>query len=105
MDASEHTKYLWTETAEDGSELRVSGELDAGSSQELLDAVETRVQAGGDVVLDLSALSFIDSSGVRAIAETLRRSDSEGFGFRISSASAAVVRVLEMTGMATLIDS
>lgn len=104
MDAPEDTTYLWIETDEASGRLRVSGELDAGSSHELLDAVEARIRQGGDVVLDLEGISFIDSSGIRAIAETLRRSAREEFGFRIASASETVERLLEMTGMVSLIE-
>lgn len=107
MDAPDDAAYLWITTDEaegPGAPLRVSGELDAGSVPELLAAIDVRIAEGREVVLDLAGISFLDSSGIRAIAETLRRSGAEGFGLRISAASETVERLLEMTGMAALID-
>jgi anti-sigma B factor antagonist len=55
--------------------LKLAGELDMATAEELLAAI--RDQAGDDVViLDFSGVSFMDSSGLRALLEAAR--DREG---------------------------
>lgn len=104
VDAAEDARYFWAEVDEsDGQTLvRARGEVDAGSAPALLEAIESAVAHGDGVAVDLGGVTFMDSSGVRVLAETLRRSAAEGFGFRVSAASEAVARLLEMTGMASL---
>ena len=46
--------------------FRLEGELDVAETDTLLAGVGD-IAAGGDVVLDLAGLAFIDSSGVRAL--------------------------------------
>ncbi|MGH2680682.1 MAG: STAS domain-containing protein [Actinomycetota bacterium] len=43
------------------------GELDMYSVDELSEGLQPQVAAGGDLRLDLSELTFIDSSGIRAL--------------------------------------
>lgn len=74
--------------------LTVSGELDAVSAPRLgrhlegLDLAEEQV-----VYLDLAAVSFIDSSGLRELVAPVR-----GL-IRVSAASDVVRRILEITGL------
>jgi anti-sigma B factor antagonist len=50
----------------------LSGELDMASTDRVADAVGT-VDGAGDVVFDLRALAFIDSSGIRALLQVAER--------------------------------
>lgn len=56
----------------------IGGELDMATSPRLEDAVRPSVEAGGPLVLDLSAVSFLDSTGVRAIISIARALGSRG---------------------------
>ncbi len=105
MDASDNARYLHVATDGDGDAptIRAAGELDAGSSPDLLDAVDAAAGPGAVVSLDLAEVTFIDSSGLRALAETLRRSAADGFELRIAAASEPVEHLLAMTGMASLL--
>ena len=49
--------------------FRLIGELDLATTDELLAAVGPAAEGGGDLRLDLSGLSFMDSSGLRALVQ------------------------------------
>jgi anti-anti-sigma factor len=52
----------------DGFEvLSVRGELDSGTSAQLAQELDSLVASGTPIVVDLSALSFIDSGGLHAL--------------------------------------
>lgn len=48
----------------------LSGELDMAYTEALAEAVAPLVEQPGDVIVDLQALSFIDSSGLLALLRT-----------------------------------
>ncbi|HWH15951.1 MAG TPA: STAS domain-containing protein [Miltoncostaeaceae bacterium] len=78
----------------------VAGEVDLATAPAVAEAAHRgAAEANGDspLVLDLSAVDYMDSSGLRMLNE-LRT----GFGDRLAlhRPSHAVVRVLEVTGMA-----
>ena len=50
--------------------LRVGGEVDIGSAQELRTALTKALDNDPTVVVDLGEVSFIDASGLRAILHT-----------------------------------
>jgi anti-sigma B factor antagonist len=52
---------------DDPRRYRLVGELDLYCVDELSEGLLPRVAAGGDLRLDLSELTFIDSSGIRAL--------------------------------------
>ena len=82
---------------DDGSGLKVIGELDAATAPQLTTEL-SRASHEGDVVLDLSELTFLDSCGVRSILEFAKRRNGNG-PVVISKASPAVVRVFEILGL------
>ena len=57
------------------------GELDMASAPELEQAVMPRLETGGWVVLDLRALDFIDSSGLRVVVGAHRAAEERGGRF------------------------
>lgn len=65
--------------------VRVEGELALTSSSLLELAVERELQANSDVLLDLSRIDFIDSSGLRAMTALVRIAKTNGRRFRLSS--------------------
>jgi anti-anti-sigma factor len=81
--------------------LVLSGELDLDSA----DALEQQVRGIQDtgvreVVIDLSQLDFIDSSGLRAILQIAALEDSRGWRLKLIPGSGDVQRVFELTGTA-----
>lgn len=79
--------------------VSVFGDLDL-SGAELLEAPLLGALADSAVVLDLSGCEFCDSSGIR----TLLRAASAGPSFRIAAAGPETVRVLELTGLLTVLN-
>ena len=69
---------------------------------ELRAALEV-AQASGAVVLDLGALRFLDTSGLRLILETAEASRRDGFSFSVLPGSAAVQRLFDVAGVAELV--
>jgi anti-anti-sigma factor len=85
--------------------LRVvaNGELDAASAVTLAGALDDAPIGATGLALDLSGVSFIESSGLRVIAAQLQRSEADGTPFSVSAASDAVRRIFEMTGLTSLL--
>lgn len=81
--------------------LRAAGELDVLGVAPLLEQVPVLVDGASGVVLDLSEVSFFDSSGVR-LTDSLSRACAEaGAGFCVvAPPGSRGRRVLELVGMA-----
>lgn len=71
------------------------GELDLSNAAEL----EQRLAGSIDTVLDLSELSFIDSTGIRVLIGTAQRAQQEAWEFTVRSPQPAVVRAIELVGL------
>jgi anti-anti-sigma factor len=83
--------------------VRAVGELDASSSDDLLRAIDAAVATGHGLVLELADVTFIDSSGLRVVTIGVRQARDAGYRFTIASASDAVRRIFDMTGVGHLI--
>ncbi|MEW6583640.1 MAG: STAS domain-containing protein [Actinomycetota bacterium] len=77
--------------------VRVAGELDLAGVPVLRDAVARLGRHPGRLVLDLSRLGFIDSTGVRLLVEI---DEQAGGTVALLAPSHAVTRVLDLTGLA-----
>jgi anti-anti-sigma factor len=75
----------------------LSGELDAATSRRLEESLIA--PPGSVVVLDLSQLSFMDSSGIGAIHRARRRVITGGGTLVLSRPQPMVHRVLQITGL------
>ena len=77
--------------------MDVTGDFDFADEQSFVSAVESLIEADdGGVVVDLTGVDFIDSSGVRALM-TLRA--RHGALVRIGALSAAALRVFTIAGV------
>lgn len=79
--------------------VRLIGELDVAEADALIEDLRTAVEPQGDLTLDLRALDFIDSSGVRALV-TIAGHLSDGSTLILSEPTPAVRRVLDLVGIA-----
>lgn len=79
-----------------------SGELDLATQGELRAALEA-AGANGGLVLDLSLLRFLDTSGLRLILETAEASRRDGFAFSVVPGGPTVQRFFEVAGVTGLI--
>jgi anti-anti-sigma factor len=88
--------------SENSQHVELSGEFDLAAEAPLIEAVDGLARAGtGSVVLDLGEVSFIDSSGVRALLKLHR---DHGDRVRLGTMSPAAQRVLRIAGLYTLFD-
>ncbi len=72
------------------------GELDAYAAPELTSCFES-VGAARDVVADLSAVSFMDSTALGVVVRTLREVEERGGGARVVLPETAARRIFEIT--------
>jgi anti-sigma B factor antagonist len=84
--------------------LDIIGEFDMGEVDTFHICVDAIIATGDDaVVLDLAGVSFIDSSAISALLTTHRCLTEEGRELRLQNFSAPVTRILELTGLTSLI--
>ncbi len=89
-----------TATAErDHTLVSVAGEVDAASA-DTLRGVITEVIEGGQstVAVDMSDVSFIDSSGLRVLIAGYKAASAAGGQLSVRTPSEPVTRLLEITG-------
>lgn len=75
-----------------------AGELDLGSAGQLRSALQ-RSRGAGPLVLDLRAVTFMDSVGLGLVIEEHRRAEREGGDFRLRRGPDNVQRLFDMTGL------
>jgi anti-anti-sigma factor len=81
------------------SKVSVAGELDAASAGELEEALSAQSLAGTMIELDLGEVSFIDSSGLRALLVAQQAATDAGGSLVLVATTPAVDRLLELTGL------
>ena|SRR5205814_2281762 len=90
----DHTRHA------DSHLISLVGEMDVGNVEEAREAVLSAIYSSDvDVIVDMSALEFIDSMGIAMLLELQRisRADSDLLCFR--GAHAEVAHILELTGV------
>jgi anti-sigma B factor antagonist len=73
------------------------GDIDVAGGP-LVDAAIVDGESDQPVVIDLTEVTFIDSSGLRSLLSASRRAGDRGTEVVLRSPSAAVRRLLEITG-------
>jgi anti-sigma B factor antagonist len=91
---------ITAEHAEDREILYLDGELDPHTAPLLKQEVDRLAEAGArQIVLDLSRLQFIDSSGLRVVISAHRDIAERGGELTLRSPSETAQRLLEITGL------
>jgi anti-sigma B factor antagonist len=91
----------WRASRDPGdSTVRLEGELDLAAAErlerELLTAVK---ECDGELHVDLVAVTYLDSSAIRALLRASALASDDGKRLRISGASGVSRRVLEIAGV------
>lgn len=95
----ENSLSVSTSAAGDHTLISVSGEVDAASADSLRSTVFDVIEGGqANVKIDMSDVSFIDSSGLRVLIAGYKAAESAGGGLSVAEPSEAVRRLLEITG-------
>jgi anti-anti-sigma factor len=81
--------------------VRISGAIDLDAMDEVERAIGATVDAAGttQVVVDLSAVDFLDSSGIAVLLKGRRVADAADVGYRVTGAAGMVRQVLDLTGV------
>lgn len=84
--------------------LAVKGELDFHSAPRFRELVLQLLNQGVvNIVVDLSAMDFVDSSGLGVLVATLKRMRERGGTLILRSPSANTSKVLEVSGLNKLL--
>jgi anti-anti-sigma factor len=84
--------------------VHVEGEIDILTAPQLEAALRAEIDQGRDVVLDLSAVSFIDSTGLHAIVSAAHAASACGQQLRVHSVMGSQARKLfEVTRLERLL--
>lgn len=89
-------KRCHTEDRGDYRVVVLSGEVDLSWSQQVRREVLDALKAGDRVAVDLSAVSYLDSSGIAALVEGFQQARGKGQVFVLLSASPPVMAVLRL---------
>ena len=84
--------------------IHPAGELDIATTPALEQAiVDATTEHGAALVLDLRELTFMDSTGLRTLAQTNARAEQDGFSLAIVRGPRQIERVLEISGLGSLL--
>lgn len=84
--------------------IALAGECDLNTGRQLRDVLTSEVSRGAHrIILDLSQLSFMDSTGMQIVLSSRTVLTVRGGTLALVSPQPVVARVLELTGAAELI--
>jgi anti-anti-sigma factor len=80
--------------------VAAAGEIDVTNATRLRDAIVSALEAGATgCVVDLTAVTFLDSAGITALVRASRRADASEAALRLAVTAQAVLRVLDLVGL------
>jgi anti-sigma B factor antagonist len=86
------------QAAGDTTTVTLTGELD-GAAAERLTSLTSRMSAFTRVVVDVRAVSFVDSMGLRVLVDWHHRLSGDGGELELAEPSAALQRLLTLTSL------
>ncbi|WP_250002744.1 STAS domain-containing protein [Actinoplanes sp. M2I2] len=85
--------------------VTLAGECDLAVRDELHAVLDAAVQASPLVIVDLTRLDFLDSSGLHGLVVAHLEAQARGGRITLANAGGAVADVLDITGVAALLGS
>jgi anti-sigma B factor antagonist len=79
--------------------VRAEGELDVGTAAQLREAVNAALDAHDRLVVDLSAVTFLDSVTLGVLIGAYNRTREAGGAFAVAVGDERVLRVFRITGL------
>lgn len=99
-------KFLSTDIGEDIAIIRADGRLNMVAAPVLRRTVNDAITAGRvRVVVDLSAVDFMDSSGLGSLIGCLKAARQAGGDLRIATPSKQVMMVLQLSNLDRVLKS
>ena len=104
MSATQHDEFRPFEVdvnpEPDGVRVSPHGEIDIATADRLQKRVAEKLAAGAlQVTLDLTGVTFMDSTGIRLLVHLTRASHGDGWEFSVVHVPPSVRRVLELSGV------
>lgn len=93
---------ITTEAREDPLVMHVSGDLDVYTAPQLKEALDNVGLAGKTIVLDLSAVHFVDSTALGVLVATLQRSRSQEGELCLVMDDPYLLKIFRITGFDSL---
>lgn len=78
------------------SVVAFKGDVDLESSPEARKILLERVASKAQILVDMSAVDYIDSSGIASLVESFQAAKAGGQNYALVSVSASALRVLEL---------
>lgn len=88
---------LKTSTAADVAILTLSGRFDAYKTSPVIEWLETTVRQSSRIVVDLANVSFVDSSGLAALVQGMKRCRQRGGDLRLCQLQQPVSVIFQLT--------
>ena len=88
--------------------IRLTGRIDVDSSPDLRDRLRTLLSDEAlphTVIVDLTGVSYIETSGVATLIEALRSARHHQASFRLQGLAGAALRLFEVTGVLALFEA
>jgi len=76
--------------------IALEGEVDLEHSPKAREVLLASIDNGKDVFVDMSGVTYIDSSGVASLVEGFQRAKTQGSAFALVAVNPAALRVLEL---------
>jgi anti-anti-sigma factor len=89
-------------SADAATVVAVAGDVDLAAADRLWSVLDEHVRAGASVVVDCSKVAFLDSMGLRTLIRAKHKADAAGARLTLAAPSEAVLRVLNLAGVADL---
>jgi anti-anti-sigma factor len=80
--------------------IEVEGEVDLATVEDLQRAIDHAFSEGlGNLVVDLTASTFMDSTGLKALVMSNRRFEEAGRSFAIAVSAGPISRLVDLSGV------
>jgi anti-sigma B factor antagonist len=96
---------LTTRTVQNTTVIAVGGEIDVYTAPKLRDKIAEVVAAGSyDLVVDLEAVEFLDSTGLGVLVGGLKKVRAHGGTLRLVCSQDRLLKIFRITGLAKVFD-
>ena len=87
------------------SVISVRGEVDIATATRFREFLEASIEGDPDaVVIDLTGVTFIDSTGLGVLIGARKRCDAAGHSLRLVVSEPRILKVFEITGLTELFE-
>ena len=92
-------------TEEDNiSTIFLDGEIDMDKTEEVMEVIFPKIDSGKDVVLNLSSVQYMDSSGISVLIESHQKALEKGTKVIIKDVSKSVLKVIMMAKLEQILN-